>query len=278
MAVGSPVDEDHRAGGAVDDGGADLAFRRCVASGQPGHGGGAAAPSAVRPGRGRSRRATTRRGPAQRPAGRSRRHARRRRRRRRRRAGPPGRCPGWARHPGCGAAPGWPACGWPPATARRSARSGRTARRRRRAARTPAAPAGGKVSSTTNNANPTASASIAWCSGSSSPTASTIGSGTRATSSSRGRARRLRSVFRQIRATTVVSQASRLAICRHPGGRRRSAAARPPARRPLRRRPSPACGRPAHPDAAGPPGNVPPGRAIAVTVDRRRAARTPCRR
>ncbi|ETB42387.1 hypothetical protein N602_08435, partial [Mycobacterium avium subsp. hominissuis 10-5606] len=76
--------------------------------------------------------------------------------------------------------------------------------------------AGGSVSSTTNSAIPTASASIARCSGSNSPAGSTIGSGRWAAGSAPSRVRRSRNMFRQMRATTVVSQASRLAMSAPP--------------------------------------------------------------
>jgi hypothetical protein len=74
--------------------------------------------------------------------------------------------------------------------------------------------AGLSVSSTTCSAIPTESASKASCSGSVPSAGSSMsGSGCKASSGCSPRVRRERSMFRQIRAMTVVSHRSRLAIC-----------------------------------------------------------------
>ncbi|MDH6114703.1 hypothetical protein P3T36_001055 [Kitasatospora sp. MAP12-15] len=74
--------------------------------------------------------------------------------------------------------------------------------------------AGGSDSSTTSRASPTESASSAWASGSLPPSEPlTTGSGTCTSSPSIGSSRRdlrVRSMSRQIRPTTVVSQPPRL--------------------------------------------------------------------
>ena len=66
------------------------------------------------------------------------------------------------------------------------------------------------MSSTTSSASPTESASTASCSGSIPGSGVTIGSGTRTSSGSSRRVRRVRSMFSDTRATTVVSQPGRL--------------------------------------------------------------------
>jgi hypothetical protein len=76
--------------------------------------------------------------------------------------------------------------------------------------------AGCSVSSTTSSARPTESAISASSSGS--PIGETIGSGSTESSGSSRRARRERSMFRLIRATTVVSHARRSRIV--PGSER----------------------------------------------------------
>ena len=95
MAVGRPSTKIAAGGGPVDDGASDVALRRgrLPLSPTPAT---VDAPRTERcpAGRGRSRRATTRRSQGRRPADRSRLHVRRRRRHRRQRAGPPDRRPG----------------------------------------------------------------------------------------------------------------------------------------------------------------------------------------
>ena len=72
--------------------------------------------------------------------------------------------------------------------------------------------AGASVSSTTSRASPTESARTACCSGSAALSELTIGSGTSASNGSSGRVLRERSLFRQTRAVTVVSQPPRFSI------------------------------------------------------------------